>query len=505
MSKYLFKAVIYLTRIFLIAIPVILIVWLFSKDLVVSGQIEAVYNFDELSPFITTLRPQSRVEEPISDDQGNYWQQIKDEPVYFDVRLPRHFDKAEVTINYKNLDQSVFELGVLADKKNWIFDLKPVFNITLDKLFADKLNWSRLQENSIVLFQKDQRYQKIEEFLNNPPSPEKVASYNYKLENKFILPNYFVRNKGIEINKSLRGSHRLLTYIKNETLDFNFLIQDVNRHLGEDYLNIAVYDDSGDLLQTKFLKDDGNITDDGKLSEVKEININIPNLTEGLYRIELQANNDDIFIRQIKTSQYLLVFENLIYLADNVGYSDKYIDERKNPTKLYSNGFRFIAFTPHKEGIQSIGVGDEVLRILETHKDSEVVTEFGNKYIVVPRNDVKLTTQGLFSFTADSFFDPIPSSLKYGQSFDEKKVKYVIANYQPPDTLSGGQKKTVVFDDLKKYYTEDDKLHFVLSLPAMQEGDEGILIDQIRVELTRQPSSIKNLFYKFKEKLKVKL
>jgi hypothetical protein len=55
----------------------------------------------DLSPFITVLRPQSRVSEPKAEAE-NWYQQIKEQPIYFDIRLPRHFNRAAVKLIYQN-------------------------------------------------------------------------------------------------------------------------------------------------------------------------------------------------------------------------------------------------------------------------------------------------------------------------------------------------------------------------------------------------------------------
>jgi hypothetical protein len=271
-SKWL-KFILFLVRIAIIALPVFLLGWLVYKDLVVSGELTAVYNFKDLSPFITVLRPQSRVSEPKAE-AGNWYQQIKEQPVYFDIRLPRHFNLAAVKLIYQNIDQPIFELGAMVDKDRWVFDLKPVENRIVNFLFSDKFHWSYITSGRTVLFQKNPHFKTVKEFLENLPPQELIATYNYKLNYQFRIPDYQPKAEGLEINKSLRGSHRMYTYIKNEPLDFSFWIQDVNRHFGDDYVSIDVY--QGDnLIYSDFIKDDGNMTDNLKMSAIKEVKISL--------------------------------------------------------------------------------------------------------------------------------------------------------------------------------------------------------------------------------------
>ncbi|MBU1164104.1 hypothetical protein KKA15_00905 [Patescibacteria group bacterium] len=496
MPKIAQKLIIYLFKIIFIVGAAILIFWLIGKDLVMSGYLVANYDFSKPSPFITTLRPQGRVLEPVMDSNGDYWQNIIDEPIYFDMRIPRHFDIAEVSLTYNNLDQEIFEFGILADKQNFIFDLRPVFNAKINNLLADKLNWSQLAENDLILFQKEKKFISIDEFVTNPPALNSIATYNFTMDSKFVLPEYNAAKNNQTIDSSLRGNHTLLTYIKNETLNFEFLVQDVNRHVGEDYLSIDVYNDGGDLVVSEFLKDDGNISDNGNMSIENKLAINEKDLAEGLYRIEFKASNDDIFIRQIKTTQSKLVFKDHIYLADDVGYK-----ELTGQTVLYSNGYNFFASTPHIEGMQSISIGSEILRVQQTHQDFAVQTDFGIKEITMPKNDIKITTRGLFGFSKDMFFDPAPTSLKNGLGFDEEKIEYVIARYDAPSDNGKVQQKLIRFNDLDKYDTQDNQLHFVISLPQIKAGDDGLMIKEINIVLKRIPKTWQDIASKIKQQI----
>ena len=78
-------------RLALWCVPLAVFAGLVYRDLVVTGVLEADYRFIRPSPFISLLRPQSRVSEIVSDERGLPYQQVKNQPVYFDVRLPRHF------------------------------------------------------------------------------------------------------------------------------------------------------------------------------------------------------------------------------------------------------------------------------------------------------------------------------------------------------------------------------------------------------------------------------
>lgn len=460
-----------------------------------------MYDFKTPSPIISVLRPQQRVGEIIKDPSGRYYQKLKDQPIYFDVRVPRRLDNADITIVYKNLDQPIFEIGALADREFGSYDLKPVENNTIEYLLQDTFRWTRMKDKGTLLFQRGEKYDSIDNFLNNLPPLEKIATYNYKINKEYLMANYIPRENGVVINKTLRGSHRLYAYIKNEPLDFEIWIQDVNRHAGDDYLGIDIYNKDSELVYTKFIKPDDNLSDDRKMSDVRKEHIIIPNPSEGAYRIELTTPGDDIFFRRIFTKNSYLVFINTIYLGDNAGYSDEYMQERMEPTTIHTNGKNISVFTTHVEGLGALLVGNAVMKIEDTHKKYFSPTNFSFKKIVIPRNDISIETKGMISFSDKSFFNPENASLADGSEFNTDAIQYVITNYTEGKILDDGWRETRQSFDISKYPTEDSQLHFVVSLPYLEKGDEGILLSAISVELRGQPLSRKAFTERIKKKI----
>ncbi len=497
----LVKIILFIIRVVLAALPVFLFGWLVYKDLVVSGELVAGFDVKNLSPFITTLRPNDRVSEPKKLNEI-WYQQIINQPVYFDVRLPRHFDSAKIKLVYQNLDQPIFQLGALVDFDRWLFDLKPVDNEILNFLYSDKFHWSRVNSGNITLFQKNLNYNSVEDFLKNFPPLNSVAVYNYELDYDFKIPGYSPAPGGLAVNKSLRGEHRLYTYLENEPLNYTFLIQDVNRHLGDDYLSIEIYNKKNELIYSKFIADDGNATDNLKMFDVKEINVVIDDLPPGVYKVELITPSDDIFIRKIKTEQDYLVFINQIYLADDSGYVDENSLERSGPTFIWTDGHIISAETVHLEGLQEIAVGGQMLNIAETHKNFLLEAPYGLKPIVIPSSDLRLSTKGLFSFSRESYFKPTLSTLADGADFDRDQIDYVVASYNLPDRRPDGWQVAEIDFDVNKYYTADDRLHFVLSLPYFQSGERGINLAEIQVDLRRRPLLWNDIIKKIKTVLK---
>lgn len=88
-------------RIILIIIPVLIFLWLVNKNLVPSGHLEASYNFSEQSPFISRLYPAGRVLGVEKNGEGQYYQSIIIDPVYFKVHLPVNFERAKIRLKFQ--------------------------------------------------------------------------------------------------------------------------------------------------------------------------------------------------------------------------------------------------------------------------------------------------------------------------------------------------------------------------------------------------------------------
>lgn len=487
------KVILLVLRISIFALPLIVFCWIIYKDFVVSGKLVSQYDFKTLSPFITVLRPQGRVSEIKEDGGGVFYQELKDEPVYFDVRLPRSFSKAKIRLRYKSFHQGVIELGAMTELERWNFVLKPVENQIINFLLQDKLHWDIVREGDVILFQKQKKFSSIREFLENLPPAEFIASYNFSVEKEFVLEGAEVKKGGIDIFKTLRGSHRMHVYVKDEPLDFIFLLQDVNRHAGDDYASIDVYRGKENLYHD-FIKLDENSKDNRIMSETKEMRVRLPYTGDGAYRIEVTSPTDDIFIRRISTPQDYLVFINSVYFGDNVGYSDEFDKERESKTKLFTNARIIAAKTTHQEGLQTILFGKKQFRVKETHRKYFYKTFFGTHEITIPKNDIVLDGKGLFSFSKESFFNPDVTTLSDGSEFDTEKIHYVITRYRPPRELENGWRENEIDFVVPSYYIKDREMHFIISIPYLEEDGGTIYIGGIRAELIDDPLSWKKIF-----------
>jgi len=134
--------------------------------------------------FISDLYPADRVMVPAVDNQYRCEQDFFAEPIYFDINIPRSFSHVKLEIYYQNINQSLLQIGLarvgqLSD--DWIFQLQP-----LENQYFDKLNWPKIVKGDITLWQKNKQFNTIEQFVNNIPANQRVATFYYDLTSEAI-------------------------------------------------------------------------------------------------------------------------------------------------------------------------------------------------------------------------------------------------------------------------------------------------------------------------------
>lgn len=98
-------------RLILIIIPILILGWLVNKNLVPSGKLMASYNFREISPFISRLYPVGRVLGVEQNKNGDYYQSVAIDPVYFKVYLPVSFERAKIILKFQTNKVNNLRLG----------------------------------------------------------------------------------------------------------------------------------------------------------------------------------------------------------------------------------------------------------------------------------------------------------------------------------------------------------------------------------------------------------
>lgn len=191
-------------KIILAALPVFLFLFLFSRYFVFSGQLHIVYDMEKHSPYISLL-PEDRISDPTQEGSVTY-RLAEAEPLYMDIRTPRSFQTARISIFYSNETQDIIELGGLVDRvaESYIFQ-------AVENQYLDNLSWPMIvePENGRTLWQRVPRFESIEAFLEELPEKDEIVVYQYDLG-----PDYDTFSKLVDLEKSEK-QYVIAGYVKN--------------------------------------------------------------------------------------------------------------------------------------------------------------------------------------------------------------------------------------------------------------------------------------------------
>lgn len=121
------QKIIKIFRWILVCFAVAVVLWLFYKDFVPNGRLEVENNFKKRSALISGLYPLERLRS-VEREGDIYYETIRIDPVYFDLAIPRFFQKAKIIIKYQNPSQNLFQIGIKDVNSDWNFLFKTIEN-----------------------------------------------------------------------------------------------------------------------------------------------------------------------------------------------------------------------------------------------------------------------------------------------------------------------------------------------------------------------------------------
>lgn len=439
------------------------------------GKINLSYNFSDKPTFISALEPAGRVwGREVNLKTNETYQRINGDPVYFTALAPRSFDKAKVTLEYLNPEQSIVELGVEKNAEN-NFEIKP-----LENKFINDSDWAYLNEDNNILLQKEKQFDSVGDFLAGIPQDKKIATYHYDLKPEVKIENYTPSNTIQTLDTKLIGTHEFNAYVEDEDLYVEFNFSDLNLKPDDDSIILKVSKGGNEVISEKI--EDEDIQDFSKLIELSS-------LGTGLVKINIITSND-IQINNIKTKQQKFVAKTKVYPAEQENvllYSD-------------SSDLNFRAWTT--SGLQEITVGayeiavNKVLKLF-TWRETENDKHRQLKELILPKGGLEIIGDGYFAFQENIFFDPYQNIERLQNYSDMDNFDYVISSdYEIPVVKDNLVEATQEFN-LDGVMGDRKELNFVISTPGMDEVNNDILLYKINIELTRDPIW-KRLFNKLK-------
>lgn len=405
---------------------------------------------------------------------------IKTNQVTFNLKLlTKQIDGVWANLKFKGNPKEI-KLGIKGDTKD-NYDYKPLFqaDIEIRKSFEKT-------DNNILFWQKDKTFENFKQFINDPPVGKLTASYNFDPTDlyKLTLASHpSSENHQVIINKLLRGSHSFFVKVDNNELNLTIEKQDRNGYAGQDEMQIEILKGNKKIF-TKKIPDDG-IEDASnlKLSPQKE-NINIKNIESGIYLVKLidKTPNYDININNIKVNQSKISFLPPILIID------------EDPVNLWTDCDLIKVYTSHKTSFQTILIDNkDNLDIKEVNKiytnklneDSATSSASVLHSLQLPKNDLSIDGDGVFSFSKEAFFDPgIIKMVDLDKVKNTDDIDYIIADYTK--VKKNGEWNTAqVYFNPKTIKINGDKLYFSLESPGLAEKNGEITIDSLEVTVEK--------------------
>lgn len=409
--------------------------------------------------------------------------EVVGEALYFDSKVPKSFEYARVTVEYKNYKEDQKLLIGYRNSKDYSYYKKPLdwFDVPLsDRSGLD-----------LYLYQKEKNYSSIEEFLAAPPTDEIIATAEY---NKTFLTSYLnhfgeytPRTEDTIIDIPLRGSYIAYVFLKNEPFSMNLYKQDLNWYEGADTMKVTVSKDR-DVVYTVDVTDDGIDFENRKsqnpqLVTIKSLADEIPE--QGVYKIEVKASKD-VITRRIETNLDQIVFHQSIYPISNYEtYSQLGLPTRSNSIFTNSMYLRFLIH--HDSAIQTADISG-VPYYLE-YKNNEHETQLsGNvEKVNLPSSNAELYGDGFFAFAAENFFEPTSlHTLPLEESTNLDYIDYVISDSLPAEKSSNWYVSQQYYK-LEDAYIKNSKLSWGIFAPNIDKNYPDVYIKSIKIEYYKNP------------------
>lgn len=412
----------------------------------------------------------------------------------FDVTVPRGFVSARVGIWFQSPDgQKVQDVAIRQADGSYKSEPLSIVDPVLGRLSQD---WDIIRKGDLVLWQKksldaSHRFFSVDSFLKNPPDPHVTMQYKYTLPPLQKIVRYRPKVKPIAVEKSLRGSHTLVTYVgAGEQLSFTFFLEDINRHFGKDRVRVELWNVNEKVgeYSTRAL---GSRIPTGEPSSSQTLVIERSGLPEGVYTLRITAS-DDVFIKRIVTMQNKLMFEKRLYLADNNEYKSILGTKRIFPTTVTTSSTHLSVLTAHEKGLQTLIVHQKHFRLQQPHVPVEITTVRKRTVMTTRINDIQITGDGYFAvapgklFTLQSVPYPDLTARSNLQRYD-----YVLALSSEVPSYNGWMYAQAVLRD-HTLSNDNGIMHFQFTSPTLDQGRRTMYVRSINLTLEKPPWSLRD-------------
>lgn len=342
------------------------------------------------------------------------------------------------------IDSSFFELG--NDSEYSVYSTKPLSTTKLD----------------------------VNEFFRNPPENSVIAAEGKPNINAFTDTVNSEKNN-VFVNCTLRGDHIFYAFADDGPFELALKKQDLNLYNGEDELKIMIYGQDGAIVANSSIPDDGDTTNSSAKGASQSINISLPEIEKGVYKIVLESA-DDLTIRNINVTSGNFVVQDTVFSI--------------SPCILYTRhleGGYLDLITYYQSGIQDVKIGNTTVPIKEKNIKNRVLVQPSQKIynIVGPAGNLKAVSSAFFSFTRESYFEPFRCKIiPLGNDLDQiepEEVDYIVIRNLDNKRDADGWIIANATWDLDELYLDEKTLNIVLNAEHLARKKEKIPVDWVEI------------------------
>lgn len=442
--------------------------WLLIQRFPPSGAVTFDLPFDGSSAWMDPFLPAERTTSPGAQDGGWRGQRILQDPVYSSARVPGAYDSMDIEVEFRPNDQHLIELGVLRDDASLSFEFQPMWFAPLQSerwhatSSRDKAGYVRTEASSDLLSTSQFHTlavwsaSSVQPILQDAAGPQR------------------------EVRVSLRGSLDIWAVPAAGMISFAFELQDSNRKQGRDTVILQILKDDAVLVSSAVGIGGSRDTMMGTVI-ARTIAAETPD--PGVYRVRVIAE-DDVFIRSIATNVQRWVIGPRIAFGDTVGYATT-----TQAGVAWTDSRHFTVETFHKEGLQTVRVGDASVNVNATHRVFRIDRTDGKtspQKVEAPVGDIRMIGDGFFALTPEAFFVPQPRRVTVFTDLEREGILGVITPYQRPVALGDGWYRATLRFALD---ASRDHVRFALSTPGVFERGTAVDIRRVRLTYRRPPLS----------------
>lgn len=478
-----------------IVVPFVLLAYLVNQRFVVFSDAAVTYHPERPEGRIKT-RDLALVRAASRDD--NSWI-INNDEFAFRAIMPRVVSnvRLELELTAKKIPYLLLTATGAADG-DWSKLLK---STTLDAL-----DWNAQTEGEITLWQRPDRIKEsfsnsgkktsqlspVKQFPNQaawrrgPVNPARVALLDLDQYAFFHPRNYSPRTTMRGLGTDIRGPQTIYAFAANEDIRIAFKKTDMNLKDGRDPLTVrvrradSVVSDPNRWLWRREFPDDGLTNHRGTRGQAVTYDIVIPQVQAGMYVIEFVAD-DEVLIRDLKTSQQVFSFVNRLYLANGPIFTP---GQTFKPLTVTTSIHQLRLWTFHNEGRQVVNVNGGALNIKNIRQPYDLNLKPISSTVNIPKGDMVIEGPGLITIPPFILPQPMGTSVSLTNELNLEPYDYLLAPYIPQPSEAVVFRYVFPTDTLN---IKDKALKFSLRAAGLRQSDGQLALQRLRVTFDRGP------------------